>query len=247
MGSSPGYGAALVDLLWGGTCVGCARPGVALCSGCGRLLEALPYRAAPSPSPEGLPPVFAVTPYAGAPRAALIAHKERGRLVLARPLGRALASSCLAVLASSRRPLPVVALVPVPSSRGAVRKRGHDPLARIARECRSALRRAGVAAELRPLLTVGRKVHDQAGLSARARSDNLSGAFAIRHPHLVDGLAVVVVDDIITTGSTAEEATRTLSAAGATVLGVAVVAATERKQSSTSGDHRSMSGGSATG
>ena len=48
----------------------------------------------------GLPPVWAVAAYDGAVRAALIAHKEQGRLSLAKPLGRALALSVMGLLSS---------------------------------------------------------------------------------------------------------------------------------------------------
>jgi predicted amidophosphoribosyltransferase len=78
------------------------------------------------------------------------------------------------------------------------------------------------------MLRAARTVEDQAGLSSRARSANLDHAFTVAGRTNVRGLAVIVVDDIITTGSTASEAARALGAAGATVLGVAVIAATER-------------------
>lgn len=222
------YGAASADLLLGGSCVGCERPGVALCSRCGRRLAALPYPTAPIPTPNGLPPVFAVTAYDGVARSALIAHKEHGRLALARPLGRALALSCLAALSCCERDLVDVSLVPAPTTRARVRERGQDPLLRVARECRRALGRAGVAAVLRPVLRVARSVQDQAGLTAQARSANLSYAFETRSRPDMDGRAVLVIDDIITTGATAAEATRALTLIGADVVAVAVIAATER-------------------
>jgi predicted amidophosphoribosyltransferase len=214
--------------LLGGSCAGCERPGVALCTRCGRHLAALPYPTAPTPTPDGLPPVFAVTAYDGVVRSALIAHKEHGRLALARPLGRALALSCLAALACCDRDPGDVSLVPAPTTRARVRERGQDPLLRVARECRRSLGRAGVAALLRPVLRVARSVQDQAGLTAQARAANLSYAFETRYRRGMEGRAVVVVDDIITTGATAAEAARALRLIGADVVGVAVIAATER-------------------
>lgn len=236
------YLAASVDLLLGGACVGCARAGTALCSRCGRCLETIPRRATPTPAPPGLPPVYAASVYDGVAKAALLAHKEAGRLVLARPLGRALALSCLGVLATTVGGPERVRLVPVPSTAARVRQRGHDPLLRISRECRRALRSAGVAATVQPALRTVRSVADQAGLTARARHHNLRGALRVGGRWSPDG-AVIVVDDIITTGATAVEAARALAERGADVLGVAVIAATERRATG----QRPDSEGAATG
>jgi predicted amidophosphoribosyltransferase len=90
------------------------------------------------------------------------------------------------------------------------------------------LRRAGVAVEVLPLVRPrGRRV-DQVGLGARARAANVSGAFEVV-PHRLDrgrGRAVVVVDDIVTSGATLAEVARVLASAGVPVLGAAAVAAT---------------------
>lgn len=231
MSNAPDLLAASVDLVLGGSCVGCGRPGPPLCLRCGSSLEALPFRACPSPCPAGLPPVFAVAQYDAVPRAALVAHKEQGRLSLAKPLGRALALSVFGVL--SRATTPAVAgawVVPAPSAHRTVRERGYDPLLRMSRECGRALRSAGVPVRVGPFLRVARPVSDQAGLTAGERARNLSGAFVVRRRSSLHGRPVVVVDDIVTTGATAAEAARALRSAGADVLGVAVVAATQRRQ-----------------
>ncbi len=239
MGSSRELMAASVDLFLGGACVGCQRPGPALCLCCSSSLDRLPFEAQPSPSPPGLPVVFAVAEYDGVVKAALVAHKEEGRLSLARPLGRTLALSVFGVLSRARGRSAdgsaggspgVVTLVPAPSTRRTVRERGHDPLLRITRECGRALRKSGVAAVVDPVLRVDRPVVDQAGLTAVERAANLAGAFAVRPRRRLDGRCVVVVDDICTTGATAAEAARATSAAGANVLGVAVIAATTRRR-----------------
>jgi predicted amidophosphoribosyltransferase len=227
---SPGYLAGSLDLLLGGTCAGCSRPGPSLCSRCGVALEVLPHRVAPTPAPPGLPPTFAVTAYDGVAKLVLLAHKEQGRLSLARPLGRALALSCFAVLTTIASPSRVdgLRLVPVPSVPSRIRDRGHDPLLRVTRECRRALRAAGVPAAVYPLLRPAREVEDQSGLSAAARLENLAGAFDVTAHRSREG-PVIVVDDIITTGATAAEATRALTRTGADVVGVAVIAATARR------------------
>jgi predicted amidophosphoribosyltransferase len=222
------YRAASADLLFGGACVACERPGRSLCQQCLASLGSLPRRTTPAPPPVGLPPVFCVSAYDGVAKAALVAHKEHRRLNLARPLGRSLALSCCAVLVATGSRLGEVMLVPAPSTPGRVRERGHDPLLRITRECARALREEGVRARAGPVLRVVRKGQDQSGLSARARSDNLRAAFEVRARRRVSGQPIVVVDDIVTTGATAAEAARALAAAEADVLGVAVIAATLR-------------------
>jgi predicted amidophosphoribosyltransferase len=75
-----------------------------------------------------------------------------------------------------------------------------------------------------PVLVHARHVEDQSGLDTAARSANLAGALRVRRR--LDGLAVVVVDDVVTTGATLAEATRALTVAGGSVRGAAVVAAT---------------------
>ncbi len=220
--------AAAADLVLGASCVACAQPGPALCPGCTSRLARRPARTWPTPVPTGLPPVFAATAYDDVARAVLVAHKEDGILSLSRPLGRALSWAVLGQLAVvPRRAIGVVVLVPAPSARRTVRNRGHDPLLRMARRAVVELRRAGVAAELRQVLRVARRVADQAGLSSEQRALNLQGAFAACR-RLPRG-PVVVVDDVITTGATLVEATRALRQTGVDVVGAAVVAATVRR------------------
>jgi predicted amidophosphoribosyltransferase len=223
--------AAAVDLFLGSACVGCARPGAALCLDCEAALQGLPFIAWPTPRPAALGRPFAVTAYEGPARAAIVAHKEHGVLSLAKPLGRALAVSVMAVLAADGPTLqsggPPL-LVSPPTSPDRVRSRGHDPLLRIVQSCLRVLSSSGIAMRTaRPLQRV-RVVADQSGLSAAARAANLAGAFCVKPPARsgLAGRSVVVVDDVLTTGATGAEVCRSLEAAGAEVIGVAVVAAT---------------------
>lgn len=223
---------ACTDLWFGGCCAGCERPGRALCVPCAALLDGPARVAWPDPRPVALPLPASVSPYDGPVRRVLLAHKEQGRYGLHRPLGRALATSSLLVLDHTATPLPAaVALVPVPSSPGVVRARGHDPLLRMARIAAEVLRRRGRSVQVLPALRQHRRPADQAGLDAARRAANLRDAFRVwpRCDGLLRERAVVVADDILTTGVTAAEAARALREAGARVCGVATVAATVRR------------------
>jgi predicted amidophosphoribosyltransferase len=213
------------DLVLGGRCVGCGRPGRALCRGCSAALPAQPHPAWPTPTPAGLAFPWAGAEYAGAVRSMVVAHKERRVLGLQQPLGLLLAGAA-ANLADGP-----VALVPVPSRPGTSRARGHDPTYAMTRSAARVLRRHGFAAVATRLL-VSRGGVDQAGLDAAARARNLAGSMFCPSSSLrrLAGrrLRVVVCDDVLTTGATAREAQRALEAAGLEVAGIATAAATRR-------------------
>ena len=229
------------DLLLGSACVGCARPGRVLCGGCAVSLPRRGRVCWPSPTPTGLALPFAAGAYDGLLKALVNAHKEHGVLALAAPLGRVLGDvvhdllAALVVLDAGRE-VGTVLLVPVPSRGAVVRRRGHDPLLRVTRAAAVRLRRTGVDARVRRLLVPAGRVRDQATLDAVQRAANLAGSMRCRRPRATDrGAVVVVVDDVLTTGSTVREAQRALEAAGLVVAGVATVAATRRRSAVRSG------------
>ncbi|MFB7269949.1 ComF family protein [Streptomyces sp. NPDC056244] len=214
-------------------CGGCGSPRTPLCEDCGRALYGTwPCRVRPVPEPVGLPAVYAAAPYEDAVRSVLLAHKERGALGLAGPLGRALAGAVRDVAPAGTGVGPLL-LVPVPSSRRAVGARGHDATRRIALAAAGELRRTGRACRVLPVLRQRRAVADQAGLGARQRRANLSGALEVASggARLLEGGRVVLVDDLMTTGSSLVEAARALRAikrpgiSGFAQVSAAVVAA----------------------
>ncbi|MFB7649888.1 ComF family protein [Streptomyces sp. NPDC056084] len=196
-------------------CGGCGRQRTALCGRCrAELVGAPARRVRPAPEPGGLPVVYAAAPYEDAVRAVLLGHKERGALGLAGVLGQALAGATRAAAGPcGQGPL---LLVPVPSSRRAVRARGHDATRRIALAAAGELRRGGTDARVAAVLRQRRTVADQAGLSAPERLRNLSGALVVAEggAGLLRGGQVVLVDDLMTTGASLAEAARAIRAAG---------------------------------
>ena len=223
--------AALADLVLPRTCAGCGVPGRVLCGRCAGLLTH-PHVAAPRRFPEGFPPTVAAGSYSGPVRPTVIAFKERGRAELAGPLGTALALAVAAVAAGVPGAAGPLLLVPVPSSRAALRSRGRDHVRELTRCAVAELRAAGVPAAEAGLLRRRGRARDSAGLSTAQRRANLAGTFALveRVPSGRAGV-LVLVDDVVTSGATLTEAAAVLAPTvppgGPPVL-AAVVAATPR-------------------
>ncbi|WP_205471191.1 ComF family protein [Nocardioides sp. SYSU D00038] len=233
---------AALDLLLGGRCVGCERPGRLLCPDCVAALPDHGRPAAPDPVPPGLVGCWAAGDYDGTLRSMVLGLKERGLLGLVAPVGDLLALAVAAGLGAVA-PEERVLLVPVPSRRASVRARGHDPTRAVTLRAAARLADAGHNALAFPLLRLRPGVVDQSGLDAAARAANLAGSMSCpsaglhRLARRADrsgrgrpaGLRVVVCDDVLTTGATAREAQRALEAVGLPVSAVAVVAATRRR------------------
>jgi ComF family protein len=100
-------------------------------------------------------------------------------------------------------------LIPIPSSPQKVRERGFDSVANLC--IRLARGNESISVDGANLF-LRRQVVDQVGLSASQRHANLEGAFGIRKT--LHG-AVVIVDDVITTGATLNSAAKALKFAGA--------------------------------
>ncbi len=74
------------------------------------------------------------------------------------------------------------------------------------------------------LLKRQKYTNSQSLLNRQNRQENIKGAFLVHMPEKVEGKSILLVDDILTTGSTLEECGRMLKQAGATKVTAAVVA-----------------------
>ena len=192
------------------TCAGCDEPDIPLCEACGILLSPRVTRSRMGDA------VWSGLAFEGVPARVVRALKEDGRTGLARDLAPALRAAVDAALASAVPSGDPVLIVPIPTSRTAYRRRGYRVVELVAR-------RAGVRTAR--LLVTSRATADQRGLDRAGRRRNVAGSLRARG---AQGRRVIVVDDVVTTGATLEEAVRALRAGGAEVVGAATVAATPR-------------------
>ena len=210
-------GAALLDalaLVLPVRCSGCGAPDRAVCEACAQAFAGEPLRRSVGDSLL----VISAASYDGTVAAIVAAFKDAGRLDAAPVLGATLRQTighALLTDPSASGAIGPLLLVPVPGSRSAMRRRGFSPVERIARAARLPLTRA---------LTAKRQVADQRRLGATQRAVNVVGAFVARRD--LTSRRCIIVDDVVTTGSTLVEAQRALSAAGATVVFAVTIAAT---------------------
>jgi ComF family protein len=120
--------------------------------------------------------------------------------------------------------LPFV--VPVPLHSRKLRQRGFNQselIARAAVRLTPAERRMQVSSGV---LQRCRETQSQIGLSRHQRRENMRGAFAVAKSAEIAGREVLLVDDVLTTGTTVSECARVLRRAGASKVFVATVART---------------------
>lgn len=190
-------------------CARCARPtatSVAACGGCLR-------------EPPAFERTVALADYRP-PWPALIGDfKFRQQVELAGALAHALGD------ALHRQGAPAPALViPMPLSDSRLRERGFNQAWELARRL---ARRKGLRASSAALHRVRDTAH-QVGMTREQRSRNLRDAFWVdpRAAASLDGLHVALVDDVVTTGATAQAAALALRRAGAAAVDLWVLART---------------------
>jgi predicted amidophosphoribosyltransferase len=218
--------ASLLELLLPTRCAGCDLPGELLCEECRAALPVIEMRWACQRcgAPFGhlvctecwrAEPAFEAGVCVGSlepPLSRCISlYKDAGE----RRLG-ALLGDMLGAAASPWRGWPH-AVVPVPASSAALRRRGFDHTATIAARVAEAL-----GAPLLPMLaSAGAK--DQRALGRAERHANVAGAFVATHADRLPA-RILLVDDVMTTGATLDSAASALLAGGAEVIRVGAVA-----------------------
>ncbi|MCI1222863.1 MAG: ComF family protein [Bifidobacterium subtile] len=197
-------------------CAGCDMPDMVLCPSCEAGFYCL-RRYALGGAAAGFG--YACAAYQGTARQAILAWKDHGDEECTCAFAQALAVLALRAGAEQAVRGRELLLVPAPSSRRSVRHRGRWHMLPLARRLARLLRERGINAHAAPVLTmrgVARKSVEMRGSSQRA--GRVGGHIVVRRGVDVEGSLVMLIDDIVTTGSTMRQCVGALRNDGAVVL-----------------------------
>lgn len=214
----------LLDLFFPPRCAFCRKVGVhGVCEACERTL---PYAETQRCEGAGFGVCASPLLYEGAVRESLLRFKFHGAQTAAEGYGLLLARCAAEELGGT---FDVVTWVPVSEARK--RERGYDQAYLLARETAKHW-------DVKPVRLL-RKVKNnpaQSGLSSAAeRRGNVLGVYEAEHREQIRGARILLIDDILTTGSTLGECVRVLREAGAQSVVCAALARAVTERGGASG------------
>ncbi len=196
----------LLALIYPASCLLCGWAGATICPRCEVLLASCRelYFI------HNLP-LYSALHYSEASAHLILAAKESNDRVAARYLAELMAMR----FARLHREVTAdsYALVPIPSAKAADYRRGYEHMLLLARLLSKRIKEEyGDICVVTPLLYPARRVADQSQLTARERAANMKNAFGVKAGIDLSGRGIILVDDLVTTGSTMGEALRALRA-----------------------------------
>ena len=192
-------------LLFPAECIVCSAVSVEICLSCRPHTQ---YRVTTLSS--SLPPLLSAHGYDRTSGQILLQAKEENSRIAQTLLARSFAG--LLAIAHSVLQCESYCLIGIPSAPRTIRRRGFRHLDR---SLRITQRMSPVTFETLPLLRSSGDVRDQTELSAPERSENVSGKFTAKLPEKIEPRSgIIVVDDVVSTGSSMRESVRALKMAG---------------------------------
>jgi ComF family protein len=145
-----------------------------------------------------------------------------------RPAARVLGHVLAQAIANLEPAMPVgtITVVPVPLHKRKEAQRGFNQAEMIARAALKQLSRPKRLELCTGVLLRQRETGSQIGLTSHQRRENMRGAFAVNDPTRIAKRDILLIDDVVTTGTTVSECARVLLRAGAARVWVATVART---------------------
>jgi predicted amidophosphoribosyltransferase len=191
---------SLQELIFPSRCIGCSALGLEICSICRRYWHPHIYRRWSHTSPHF--PIYSAIPYSPIAGKVILAAKERGLSSADNLIVNALTHALRYCIKEQGQGL----LVPIPSRKSIARIRGRQFITDLSHQLSE---KSGLPTYEN--LSHIRVVRDQSSLAAHDRFVNISGALtSLRY---LSGKAILI-DDLVTTGATINEAARALREKG---------------------------------
>lgn len=187
---------ALQEIIFPSRCLGCGQLGLEICSLCRKNWHPHIYRQWSQHLPTF--PIYSAVTYSPIAGKVLLAAKENNLVIADQLIYKALCHS----LTFALREIGGDFLIPIPSRRSVARSRGRQFIAALAHQLSA---ETGLPAYEN--LEHTRRVRDQSSLDAKSRFHNLDGS--MKSLNFLSGKAIVI-DDLVTTGATLQEAVRAL-------------------------------------
>lgn len=201
-------------LLFPPICIACRREGFYTCNDCEREWAGVPTTIADEPIQ-----LLSVVRYGNNSSHVVLAAKEEGNKAAGKLLSLAISSAASWKLRSD---IAHITLVPMPSSKKNIRRRGERFLLPILERVIIDLERNKKLPkfQIRELLIQNPRIREQSGLSLRERQANMSQALRIDEKALRHWkeTPLILVDDVITTASTMMSAYSVLNERNLTIL-----------------------------
>jgi len=212
---------SLKELIYPNICLSCGKTGTKICYDCCRT-----WLDETKKSKVGNNLLFYVTTYNENTSLIILAAKESGNREAVKLIARSIVNSiCFAIL--NIRISQPINLVTIPSQLSAIRRRGRDHIKDLAQEVITQLNEQNIDAIYLPILKPMKKSKDQSNLNGLERKQNMSNAFIVKSSPISQS-AVILIDDLVTTGASIQEGVRALAEAKITVDAVVTACAVGR-------------------
>jgi len=212
---------SLKELIYPNICLSCGKTGAKICHNCSKY-----WLAKPNKSKIENNYLFFVATYDESTSPIILAAKESGSREAVKLIARSIACSISFAISNLDISKPIN-LITIPSQLSAIRKRGRDHIKDLVLEVIIQLDQQNIDAIYLPILKPRKKIKDQSNLNGLQRKENMSHAFIAKSSPISQS-AVILIDDLVTTGASVQEGVRALAEAKITIDAVVTACAVGR-------------------
>jgi predicted amidophosphoribosyltransferase len=195
---------SLHQLIYPASCLVCQKPNHLICPSCISTWQ--------QPIKTGQInkiPIYFSTYYSAECAKIILSAKENGNTVARQLLVNAIANAIGKVIYDFKLQESIT-LITIPSRKSAIRKRGRDHINQLVAEVISLAKIDGIEISNLNMLQLNKSIEDQSKLNKGERAANLYGAYLAICPESAPK-NLIIIDDLITTGASVQEAVRVLS------------------------------------